>query len=166
MEISLFIQSAAGILDDFPSIINKEVRGESTVLDMKYLIYCLHIMIPVLLEMFGQFSNYSSSKFHMEIITAQSSNLFCNLFDPVKTHTEIFIQRYTMVAVSVSMEIVSMEMVSIVTVITVSMEIVSIATVSMEIVFMEIISIATVSLEIFSMEMVSIATVSMEIFSM
>lgn len=93
MEISQFIQSAAGILDDFPAIIDKEAKGDTTVLDMKFIVYCQHILVPVLLEMFVQFNNYSSSKYHMEIITAQSSNIFQNLFNPVKAHTEIFINR-------------------------------------------------------------------------
>ena len=94
MEISLFIQSVTGILEDFPSAIEKEAHNESSLSDMKFLLYCFHCLVPVLSKLFEQLSMHSASKYHFEVVSAHCLNIFNSLYYPAKNHTRVFLKRY------------------------------------------------------------------------
>ncbi len=85
------------MFEDFPAAVEKEATlDQSTVSDMKYILFCLHCLIPVLSNLFYQLRLHktSGSKDHFDVVSANSLNIFSRLFYPTEMYTTIFIKKF------------------------------------------------------------------------
>ena len=94
-EVSTFFQSLTGLLEDFPEAIEKEANNQSNLFNMKFLLYCLYCVIPMLRALFSQFCENSKTVAHHSDIIIHCANVFNSIYIPTKKHTHVFVQRYS-----------------------------------------------------------------------
>ena len=94
-EVSRFFQSLTGLLEDFPEAVEKEANNQSNLFNMKFLLYCLYCVIPMLRALFSQFCENSKTVAHHSDIIIHCANVFNSIYIPTKKHTHVFVQRYS-----------------------------------------------------------------------
>ena len=94
-EVSTFFQSLTGLLEDFPEAVEKEANNQSNLFNMKFLLYCLYCVIPMLRALFSQFCENSKTVAHHSDIIIHCANVFNSIYIPTKKHTHVFVQRYS-----------------------------------------------------------------------
>ena len=92
-EIERFFKLIAGALEDFPIVVEKEFFKQSNLSDQKFLLYCLHCLVPMLCTLFQQLCKSSNSHNHLKVISTHSLNIFNCLFHPAEKFTQVFTER-------------------------------------------------------------------------
>ena len=100
-EVSRFFQSLTGLLEDFPEAVEKEANNQSNLFNMKFLLYCLYCVIPMLRALFSQFCENSKTVAHHSDIIIHCANVFNSIYIPTKKHTHVFVQRYSFIHISI-----------------------------------------------------------------
>ena len=84
--MGVYFTWVANILEKFPDTIARQSQKQSSLSDKKYLLYCLHCLVPALMALFKQFQGRFKKMSDPIQILNQWPNIFNSIYTAASEH--------------------------------------------------------------------------------